>query len=239
MRSYSDYYEKKLYPLQDGVLRCVEGCKADFFLTGGTALSRGYYGHRYSDDLDFFLCASEKFNVQVESVLSGLTAEGYRWDENKDFLRSADFFTLVVSSDRYPDSSLKLDFVNDVAPRFGEIVKTDIFNKTDSVRNILSNKLTALFRFEAKDVADLHAICLNFPFSWAAITEEARAKEAGVEAPLAAEILLGIPKSDFLAVRWDSVPSWEAFQADLSVMALDLARGNVNSLCAFSRRSSS
>jgi len=25
----------------------------DFFLTGGTALSRGYYHHRYSDDLDF------------------------------------------------------------------------------------------------------------------------------------------------------------------------------------------
>ena len=58
MRSYSDYYEKKLYPLQDGVLRRVEGCKTDFFLTDGTALSRAYYGHRYSDDLDFFVCVA-------------------------------------------------------------------------------------------------------------------------------------------------------------------------------------
>ena len=48
MSSFSDYYEKKLYPLQDGVLRCVEECKTDFFLTGGTALSRGYYNHRLS-----------------------------------------------------------------------------------------------------------------------------------------------------------------------------------------------
>lgn len=40
MRSRSDYYETRLYPLQDGVLRRVEGCKTDFFLTGGTALGR-------------------------------------------------------------------------------------------------------------------------------------------------------------------------------------------------------
>ncbi|MDR2095073.1 MAG: nucleotidyl transferase AbiEii/AbiGii toxin family protein [Treponema sp.] len=29
-------------------------CGTHFFLTGGTALSRAYYPHRYSDDLDFF-----------------------------------------------------------------------------------------------------------------------------------------------------------------------------------------
>jgi len=26
-----------------------------FYLTGGTALSRGYFNHRYSDDLDLFV----------------------------------------------------------------------------------------------------------------------------------------------------------------------------------------
>jgi len=134
MRSRSDYYETRLYPLQDGVLRCVEGCKTDFFLTGGTALGRGYYGHRYSDDLDFFLCSDDRFNEQVESVLAGLRLASFRRDESRDF-------------------------VNDAAPRYGEIVATPVFARTDSVRNILDNKLTALFHFESKDVADLHAIC--------------------------------------------------------------------------------
>ena len=55
MTSLSAYYEENLYPLQNGVLRAVENCKTRFYLTGGTALSRAYYRHRYSDDLDFFV----------------------------------------------------------------------------------------------------------------------------------------------------------------------------------------
>jgi hypothetical protein len=51
----SQYYEEKLYPLQDGVMNTISKCGVRFFLTGGTALSRGYYNHRYSDDLDFFV----------------------------------------------------------------------------------------------------------------------------------------------------------------------------------------
>lgn len=69
MDSYSEYYETRLYPLQDGVLRCVEECGTGFFLTGGTALSRGYYNHRYSDDLDFFVCSDARFREDVELVL--------------------------------------------------------------------------------------------------------------------------------------------------------------------------
>jgi hypothetical protein len=230
MRSYSDYYETKLYPLQDGVLSCVEGCKTDFFLTGGTALSRGYFGHRYSDDLDFFMIASPDFNASVESVLDRLASAGFRWDENRDFIRASDFLTLVVRGDPYPDTALKLDFVNDVAAHFGDISATKVFARTDSIRNILSNKVTALFRFEAKDVADLQIICRNHPFSWASIVEEAREKEAGVEAPLVAEILLGMPEEDFHSLRWTKTPSWAAFRADLALMARDLALGRDNSL---------
>ncbi|MDR1421550.1 MAG: nucleotidyl transferase AbiEii/AbiGii toxin family protein, partial [Coriobacteriales bacterium] len=33
----------------------VQSCKTPFYLTGGTALSRIYYAHRFSDDLDFFV----------------------------------------------------------------------------------------------------------------------------------------------------------------------------------------
>ena len=44
---------KKLYSLQDRVLDVVFGVEDEFYLTGGTALSRFFYAKRYSDDLDF------------------------------------------------------------------------------------------------------------------------------------------------------------------------------------------
>jgi len=39
---------RNLYPLQDGVLRIVQGLALPFYLTGGTALSRHYFAHRHS-----------------------------------------------------------------------------------------------------------------------------------------------------------------------------------------------
>lgn len=44
-----------------------------FFLTGGTALSRFYYNHRYSDDLDFFVHNDDNYAHHVQTVLSLLT----------------------------------------------------------------------------------------------------------------------------------------------------------------------
>ncbi|MDR0620209.1 MAG: nucleotidyl transferase AbiEii/AbiGii toxin family protein [Bacteroidales bacterium] len=55
------YYRDILYPMQDGVLNAQKKCNTPFFLTGGTALSRAYYNHRYSDDLDFFTVQDSNF----------------------------------------------------------------------------------------------------------------------------------------------------------------------------------
>lgn len=41
MTTFSQYYEENLYPLQNGVLNIVEKCDRHFYLTGGTAISRG------------------------------------------------------------------------------------------------------------------------------------------------------------------------------------------------------
>jgi hypothetical protein len=231
MSSYSEYYETKLYPLQDGVLRCAERCNADFFLTGGTALSRGYYGHRYSDDLDFFVCSDPRYGEKLETMLLALKKSAFRWEESDGFLRTSDYSTFIVSHEERPDITLRLDFVNDSAPRFGDVERRPFFARTDSLRNILSNKITALFRYEAKDIADIREICTNLRFPWSEIIAEARMKEIGVEAPIAAEILLGIPEADFRTVRWRTIPSWEDFQSDLKVIASDILRGNENTLC--------
>ena len=61
MNSYKKYYSKKLYSLQDGVMSIIKELNAPFFLTGGTALSRHYFNHRYSNDLDLFVISDPDF----------------------------------------------------------------------------------------------------------------------------------------------------------------------------------
>lgn len=65
MNDLAKYYEESLYPLQNGVLSIVQRSKTSFFLTGGTALSRYYAHHRYSDDLDFLI---DWFAGQVDGL---------------------------------------------------------------------------------------------------------------------------------------------------------------------------
>jgi hypothetical protein len=68
------------------------------------------------------------------------------------------------------------------------------------------------------------------PFNWREILEEAREKEAGVEAPLAAEILAGIPLSDFNAVKWISKPDWGVFCSEIATIAEQMLQGEDNSM---------
>ena len=90
----SQYYEENLYPLQDGVLSILSQSGTDFFLTGGTALSRGYYNHRNSDDHDFFLDRSQTYDEQIDNVLAILIENGYSWDITKGLVRVENFTTL-------------------------------------------------------------------------------------------------------------------------------------------------
>jgi predicted nucleotidyltransferase component of viral defense system len=62
-KPYKEYY-KDLYVIQDGVFEIVEA--SDFYLTGGTALSRFYLNHRYSDVLDFFAHQKADFLAMVK-----------------------------------------------------------------------------------------------------------------------------------------------------------------------------
>jgi hypothetical protein len=50
-----DYYFRQLYPLQDRLLRVFGAADTSFYLRGGTAASRGYLQHRFSDVLDLFV----------------------------------------------------------------------------------------------------------------------------------------------------------------------------------------
>lgn len=65
---YSTYYDTKLYPLQDEVLKKLKSLEQPFYLTGGTAVSRGYFHHRCSDDLDLFANNTDGF-LDIEKTL--------------------------------------------------------------------------------------------------------------------------------------------------------------------------
>jgi predicted nucleotidyltransferase component of viral defense system len=64
------YYKNKLYPLQDRVLDLIGQTQSDFYLTGGTLLSRFVLHHRYSDDLDFFVNADPDFLEKVTAAMA-------------------------------------------------------------------------------------------------------------------------------------------------------------------------
>jgi len=205
-------------------MNTISKCGVRFFLTGGTALSRAYYNHRYSDDLDFFVNNDDEYAAQVEEVYKKLKEAGFFWDHNNDLISRETFTSFKVGWDK-SNALLKLDFVNDSAPHFGEIIETTLFTRTDSIRNILSNKITCLFRFAAKDVADLREISLRTEVDWSQAIHDARFKEAGIELPVICDILRGIPQSEFETIAWTKKPDWDEFRNDIDRIIYEILCG--------------
>ena len=170
-----EYYFKRLYPLQDKVLKITDRCATGFYLTGGTALSRHYFHHRFSDDLDFFTNTSPDFHAQTDEIIGALKNT---WNESLFVNLKENTFVRAFISEG--DVQLKIDFVNDVPFQFGNIISTELFSKTDNIRNILSNKISALSRDEAKDFADLLFIVRNLSFNWEEVISEAKQKDSWV-----------------------------------------------------------
>ena len=231
MISLSQYYEENLYPLQDGVLEVIAQSDTDFFLTGGTALSRGYYNHRYSDDLDFFVNDNKHYDEHLDKIFDSLKNNGFFWSEKREngFVRNGGFCSLQIEWNK-SDTKLKLDFVNDIPVRFGEVVKRKVFYRTDSIENILTNKLSAIFRFSIKDISDIREIALHNVFDWVDMCEKAGQKEAGLDLSYISGIIGNTPKEEFEKVNWITNPTWEVFYKDLQVIVKDIVNAGKNTL---------
>ncbi len=78
-----------LYKIQDEIFKIVFTLENDFYLTGGTCLSRFYWEKRYSDDLCFFTNNSNLFAINVRKILNNLKAKFVvkLEVESKDFFR--------------------------------------------------------------------------------------------------------------------------------------------------------
>jgi len=221
-----DYYQNTLYPLQDKVLKLIEPLSVDFYLTGGTALSRAYLNHRYSDDLDFFVNRSDNFKAQVEIIVRSLP----QLDLKFEIIQADEGFTRIFVYENR--CSLKLDFVNDVVFRSGVPVSTTLYRLTDTLGNILSNKISALSRLAAKDVVDIVYISQKQAFDWPLIISEASEKDMWVNPIEAASILDEFPLHKLTEINWiNKPPDNQWFESQLKVIIKDLLQGNPNSLC--------
>jgi len=144
---YAEYYEKILYPLQD---KAIEAFKdSSFYLTGGTVLSRVYYHHRYSDDIDYFVNYLSNFEKLAEIQVERLSKI---FNDVEVEYRGEDFYRIFVSERR-----LKIELVNDVPAHFGSLTEHPKFGLIDSKENILANKITAVIdRSMPKDILDMY-----------------------------------------------------------------------------------
>ena len=100
----------------------------------------------------------------------------------------------------------------------------------DSWRNILSNKLSSIFRYEAKDFVDIWIISKKRAFLWREIIREAKTKEAGTDPIVIYEILKSFPSDVLPAIKWNRRVDEKAFIHDLNIIAEDIFKGNQNTL---------
>jgi predicted nucleotidyltransferase component of viral defense system len=212
-----DYFEK-LYPLQDAVLASFAAADTEFYLTGGTAASRGYLNHRFSDDLDLFVNDDSRFGLWADRLIASV-ADRPEWGVAVG-LRDLRFVRFSVTSQ---ELTLKIELVNDVPSRVGQVSAHPVLGRLDTAENILANKLTALAdREEPKDLADVWGFCTRMGLSLSRALEGAHGKAAGLFPVDLARPLLKASASDWELVRWIEVPKVDDFLGDLRRLGEEL-----------------
>ena len=180
--------KKPITKLQEEVLQSFfkRPIGESYFLTGGTALSGFYFYHRESIDLDLF--TFETIEIEPVRQVFEMVAEqaGLSLDHRVATEGYHKFFLTGKKEE------LKIDLVREQKVHFG---KLRIFGKVrvDSVENIGSNKITAIFnRTEAKDFIDLYFILQKKLFSFQKLLQDAKKKDLGMNEFYLAHMLLEV-----------------------------------------------
>ncbi len=146
----TEFYENILYPMQDEIFTLLQSDK--FYLTGGTCLSRFYYQHRYSEDLDFFFMGDTFRKEDFEAEFTVILKKIYEKYKVEVSVNAEYFKRLLVYKN---NQELKIEFIYDVTPVIGDRIKKDAI-LLDTKGNIVTNKITAIQgRKTYKDYFDL------------------------------------------------------------------------------------
>lgn len=203
-----DHYFNQLYPFQDQVLKIIRETDTRFYLTGGTAASRGYLHHRFSDDLDLFVNDDDRFGLWAERITQALSRPDHDW-VCQVLMKEERFVRLNLTT---AELQMKIEMINDVPARVGEVQEHPIFGRLDTAENILANKVTALLdREEPKDLADIWGFCCLMNLSLKDAITHAESKAAGVFPADLARLLCSATAEDWQIIRWIEAPSVKQF----------------------------
>ncbi len=205
------FYFDQLYPFQNEVLALLGQVDQELYLSGGTAASRGYLHHRFSDDLDLFANDSPQFGLWADRTLAALGSSS-RWQLHVE-LRESRFVRATVSRD---EVRLKIELVNDVPSRVGLPGPDPVLGRLDSAENILANKISALLdREEPKDLADIWGFCTRLGLSLSGAIGGAQGKAAGIFPAEVARLLCSTSRYDWERIRWIEAPNTDSYVKDL------------------------
>ena len=222
---YHKYYQNLLYPLQNKFLAVFsEYNNEKFYLTGGTALSRFYFQHRYSEDLDFFSAKELKeFRKDIKDILDLAEKKFFSFEIE---IISDSFARIFLQED---DTLLKIDFVNEVVFHWGEFKNFPLFACVDNAINILANKITAIMRYEAKDIVDIWILAKKLTFSWRDIMDIA-SKKSPVDPIEVSKVIQTLPLDELKFIKWATDVDNEVVYNDLQKIATDILLGNDNTV---------
>jgi hypothetical protein len=212
------FYLDQLYPFQDQVLHDLTTVEAEFYLSGGTALSRGYLNHRFSDDLDFFVNDHANFQLWADRWIQ-ILAHSTKW-----------ICQVNQREDRYvrlnlirAEINLKIELINDVPSRVGEPWVHPSLGRIDTAENILANKITAVLdREAAKDLADIWGLCCKKNYSILDAITGAQGKAIGIFPVDLARVLCSVNRSDWELVRWIEAPDPDQYIQQLNNLGRSL-----------------
>jgi len=207
------------------VLNTIKRTAPAFYLTGGTALSRFYLQHRYSEDLDLFINDNEKFPDLTDGIIKELQKE---YQKTRIQLSDTDFVRIFVNENGV---ELKIEFINDVAYHFHSLKNEQSF-QIDSWQNILSNKICALSRNAAKDYADILFLSLTYAFNWVDIYDAAKLKDTWVNEISSGQMIHDFDVQRLSEIRWmNEKTNINGFKHHFHVIAKDILMAADNSLC--------
>lgn len=167
------HYEGSLYPLQDRILRVVGTYGDALVLTGGTALARCYFDHRYSDDIDLFYSGSHVREL-ARDLMSNLEEHGF------DLITESDQPGFVRFFAGDGTAKVKIDVATDLPRVDAPALHDDLGVYVHTLREIGANKIVAFEdRREAKDLVDLSLLVREL--GWQRMVADADAKRIPLE----------------------------------------------------------
>lgn len=179
-----------LFPHQTKLLRLFFDSPVGqkFILTGGTALSAFYIGHRHSKDLDFFTI--EKFDsLQLDRIIKQIARS--MSSKLRAQVRTEQYWELYLENKR-EGWTQRVDFVQEQPVLFGKR-KTVEKIIIDSLENIASNKILTIYgRLEAKDYLDLYFIFKETLLNFYQLFEKTKRKDSGLHEFYFGNIIAGV-----------------------------------------------